>query len=299
MNLAEVLANPTIQVLTERRAELQIQFQEERQRHKGEYPLVQQLAAKITEIDKQIAGLSGSIRSSLRDQFTLTQRQEGALAGDVANLKEVTLAEQDRSVQYNILKREVDTSREMYDGLLQRYKEVSAAAGISNNNIAVIDRAEAPEKPISPNLWVNLAVALLSALSLSLLYVLGRERFMDRFREPDDIQRKLDLPVVGVVPALTRQMEPHEALADPRSSFSEAYNSVSAALEFVSASGMPRSIMLTSSHPGEGKSTTAVALAVSLARQGKRVVLIDADLHVVPRSTPRSTCPISMGSFIS
>ncbi len=278
-SLPEVLSNPAIQVLNQRRAELKVQYQEERQRHKPDYPTVGQLSAKIAQVDREIATLSGSIRSSINDQYQITARQEKALEGDVSKLKEATLAEQDRSVQYNILKRETDTSRAMYDALLQRYKELSAAAGISNNNITIIDRAFTPVSPVRPNAIINLAIAMLGALALALLGVFGRERFVDQVHDAEDVRRGLDLSLLGAVPMLKGGKSPQIALSNQRSAFSEAHASICSALKFTTNAGMPRSIMLTSSRPAEGKSTTALSLAVSLAREGKKVVLIDSDLR--------------------
>jgi capsular exopolysaccharide synthesis family protein len=279
MNLPEVLSNPTVQQLSQRRAELQAQYQEETQRRQADHPAVQQLSAKIGEIDRQISGLAANIRSSIRDQFMVAQRQEAALRGNVSQLKSETLSEQDRGIQYNILRREVDTSREMYDGLLQRYKQVSAAAGIASNNVAIVDRAPPPVDPISPRALLNLLLATLAGLSLSLFAVFFRERFVNKIRDPEDVDRFLRAPVLGVVPLVLKGETPHQALADPRSPHCEAHNSIGTSLEFSSTTGAPSTLLVTSSRPAEGKSTTALSLAISFASGGKRVLLVDADLR--------------------
>lgn len=279
MTLPEVLANPAIGELSQRQADLRAQYQDGRAHRKPDHPELLRLAARIAETDRQIGGIAGSIRASIRDKFAVARAQEQALDRDVAGLKEATLAEQDRGIQYNILKREVDTSRQMYDALLGRFKEVSAAAGIASNNITVVDRADTPDRPVAPRPVVNMAAATLAGLVAALLLVFGRERILDRIRDPEDVERKLQLATLGVVPTLRGKMRAQDALASPRSSFSEAHHSLCTSLSFASATGVPRSIVLTSTRPGEGKSTTAMSLAVSLARQGARVVLIDADLR--------------------
>ena len=279
MALPEVLANPAIQELSQRRADLRAQYEDGRAHRKPDHPEMLRLAARIAENDRQIAGIAGSIRTSIRDRFTVARAQEDALRRDVDGLKEATLAEQDRGIQYNILKREVDTSRQMYDALLGRFKEVSAAAGIASNNISVVDRADTPDRPVAPRPVVNMAAALLAGVTAALLLVFARERILDRIRDPEDIERKLQLATLGVVPTLRGKTRPQDALASPRSSFAEAHHSLCTSLSFASANGVPRSIVLTSTRPGEGKSTTAMSLAVSLARQGVRVVLVDADMR--------------------
>lgn len=279
LSIPEVLANPAVQQLAKDRAELRGQLQDQRQRRKADHPVVKQLSARIAETDRQIGGLAGSVRRSVNEQYQIALGQERALLSDVNRLKQDTLGEQDRGVQYNILKRETDTSREMYDALLQRYKEISAAAGIVNNNVSLVDEAEPPVRPVSPIAWLNMLVALFAGLSIALIGIFARERFVDSIRDGDDMQRKLGLPVLGIVPKLGPQSDPRDALANPRSNFSEAHYSICTALEFSSNAGLPKSIMLTSSQPGEGKSTAALAFASSLAELGKRVVLVDADMR--------------------
>ncbi|WP_324808312.1 polysaccharide biosynthesis tyrosine autokinase [Sphingomonas sp. LY29] len=278
MSLPEVLANDTIQKLTQSRAELEAKYEEERQRRKPEHPAVEQAAANIRELDRQISTQANSIRNSIRDQYLVAQRQESALQGNVGQLKSETLAEQDRSIRYNILKREVDTNRELYNGLLQRFKEISAQAGVTNNNISVIDRADAPLKPFAPRPALNLALAGLAGLALALMLVFVREKFDDAIRAPGEVEQKLGLPLLGAVPLL-KGGTLADALDDRQSPISEAYQSVKTAVELSSAVGVPATLLFTSSRPSEGKSTTSLTLAKEFARAGKRVVLIDADMR--------------------
>lgn len=188
------------------------------------------------------------------------------------------LAEQDRSVQYNLLAREADTNRALYDGLLQRYKELNASAGISTSNITIIDRADSPTSPSSPNLIRNLAFALLGGLGLAAIATFLRSQFDDIVRIPEDIESKLDLPLLGVVP-LARDATIGEELADPKSAASESYNSLRSALLYSTSQGLPRSLLVSSSQPSEGKTTTSCELARGFARMGRRVLLVDVDLR--------------------
>jgi capsular exopolysaccharide synthesis family protein len=279
MSLPEVLANPTIQQLTQKRAEAQAEFEQALQRYKDGHPLVIQAKANIVELERQIASLAASIRNSIREQYEVALRQEQSLGVNVGALKTETLAEQDRSVRYNILKREVDTNRELYDGLLQRYKEVGAEAGVTTNNVSIVDRADPPIKPVSPRPLINMALTTLFGLGFALLLVFVRERFDDAIRVPDDVDRKLHLPLLGVVPLASGNQTVTDSIADPRSAISEAYQTVRSSIELSSNEGVPRTLLLTSSHASEGKSTTAYALARDLAAAGQRVLLIDADMR--------------------
>jgi capsular exopolysaccharide synthesis family protein len=194
-------------------------------------------------------------------------------------LKSATLAEQDRSVRYNILAREADTNRTLYDGLLQRYKEVSAASGVTTNNISVIDKADAPIAPSSPNLLINLLLSLLGGAAVAAGMVFIREQMDDAVRAPEDIERKLALPVLGVVPVIEDYNGILEALEAPRSAFAEAYHALRGSLLYSSVDGLPRSLLVTSAQASEGKSTTSFALAYDLAKLGKRTILVDLDLR--------------------
>lgn len=279
LSLPEVLTNPAIQDLNRKRAELSAEYQQNLQRRKEEFPEMRQAKAQIVELDQEIARLASSIRNSIRDQYQTAVKQEQALSTNVDQLKMATLNEQDRSIRYNILKREVDTNRTLYDGLLQRFKEVSAAAGITTNNISVIDVADTPIKPVSPRMGLNLMIAGLGGIGLALLLAFAREKFDDSIRVPDDVNRKLGLSFLGSIPMLASNDTPMEALSDQRSAFSEAYFALRTMLELSSPTGLPRSILLTSSRQAEGKSTTSFAVARNFAQIGRRVLLIDGDLR--------------------
>lgn len=275
----EVLANQAILLLTQKRAELSAEYQEKGKVFKADYPTMMSLAAQITELDNQIKREAGNIRSSIQTAYAVARQQEDSLARDVRRLKAATLDEQNRSIRFNILRREADTNRVLYDALLQRYKEIGLAGGVVANNLSIVDRAEPPTTASSPKTSINLALALLGGLLLGLLLAIGRERFDDTVRTPDDLREKIGLPLVGVVPVLPNNTTPAEALADIRSDMSEAYYSIRTSLQFTTSHGVPPTLLVTSSTQSEGKSTTATAIAMSFARIGSRVLIIDGDLR--------------------
>ena len=279
MSLPEVLQNPAIQRLSEERARVSAEYQQKLSVYKPDYPEMQQLSARLTELDEEIASIAGSIRASIRAQYEVATNEEQALQAQVNGLKGDVLDLRDRSIQYNILQREVDTSRTLYDGLLQRYKEVGVAGGVTANNISIVDRAQPPNRPSKPNLLLNIALAGLMGLGLGVLTALLIEALDETLEKPEDVEEKIGLPVLGVVPLLDKGTSPSEALADVRSGFSEAYYSIRTALQFSTPDGAPASLLVTSSRPAEGKSTTAYAIALNLARIGRSVLLADGDLR--------------------
>lgn len=278
MSLPDVLANPAIQQMAQRRAELESQYQQDLQHRLPDHPVVLQEAAAIKALDRQTNALALSIRNSLRNQYRTAQSQESQLSATVNQLKGATLSEQSLGIRYNILKREVDTNRELYNGLLQRYKEVSAEAGVTSNNISVIDRAEPPLLPISPNPKINIILSLLAGLVLALGAVAALETFHDGVRAPDEVEQRFGVALLGVIPRL-KGGAAQAQLMDRSSDISEAYQTVRASVELSSEKGTPRTLLVTSSREGEGKSTTALAMARDAAAAGRKVLLIDADMR--------------------
>jgi succinoglycan biosynthesis transport protein ExoP len=181
-------------------------------------------------------------------------------------------------VQYGLLNREADTNRQVYDGLLQRYKELNASAGISISNVSIIDTAEVPLRPTTPNLPKNLLMGLLIGLALAIFAVFLKDQLDDSIRLPEDIETKLGMPLMGVIPH-SRKSDPETEMSDPKSSIAEAYNSLRGSLLYSTPDGLPHVMMITSAQPSEGKTTTSYAVAASLARMGKKVLLIDADMR--------------------
>lgn len=277
MSLPDVLANPAIQQMAQRRAELEAQYQEDLQHRMPDHPVVKQELAAIQSLDKQKNALATGIRNSIENQYKTAVAQEAELAGTVDQLKGATLQEQSLGIRYNILKREVDTNRELYNALLQRYKEVSAEAGVTSNNISVIDRADPPLLPVSPNPKINIALSLLAGLVLAMAAVAALETFHDGVRAPDEVEQRFGLPLLGVIPRLKGPAAPQ--LVDRSSEISEAYQTVRASVELSSDKGAPRTLVVTSSREGEGKSTTALAMARDAATAGRKVLLIDADMR--------------------
>jgi len=282
--LSQVLNSGIIQTLKESKAKLEAQYQDNLSLYKPAYPSMVQLRGQIGQMDRQISQEVTNIRNAITAQYQAAKAEEALLQAQLDQLKREVLEQQDRSIQFNILRREVDTNRELYDGLLQRYKEVGVAAGIGTNNISVVDEARIPNRPFKPNLRLNALLALVLGLlgGIGLAFLL--EHLDDTFRQPDEVEKRLSLPVLGLIPLIPQKRSDPRSIAlvgheDPRSVFAESYRSLRTALEFSTSSGVPRTLAVTSATSGEGKSTTALSLAIQFAQAGKKVLLIDADLR--------------------
>jgi len=279
LGLEQVLASPVVQELSKQKVQLQAQYEDNLRLYKPEYPSMVQLKAQIDETDRQIQSAANTVRQSLYRDYLQAAAQEKVLAGRVGQLKGDVLNLKERSITYNTLERDLDTNRVLYDGLLQRYKEVGVTAGVTTNNISIVDRAEVPHSPSKPKPFINGVLALVLGLAAGGLGAFVAEAMDQAIRRPADVESKLRIPLLGSVPLLTKGVSPKEAMKDSRSSFWEAYFSIRTALQFSTTEGIPRSLLVVSTRPGEGKTTTSIALAHSLARLGARTLLVDADLR--------------------
>jgi capsular exopolysaccharide synthesis family protein len=279
MSVPDVLASQTIQQLSQEAAKQQADYQRNLRLYKPDFPEMLQQKAQIDETNKQIQMAAANIVNSIKDQYEVAVSQEAALQQQVNGLKSNVLDLRSRSIQYDILQRELDTSRTLYDGLLQRYKEIGVAGGVTTNNLSVVDRADPPLKPSSPNALLNMGLALFAGLGLGVLSAFVMEALDDGINTPDDVEAKLGASLLGSIPLTEKGVTPEIALADIRSPFSEAYYSLRTALQFSTPEGIPRSLVVTSARPSEGKSTTAMAIAQNLARVGMRTLIVDGDLR--------------------
>lgn len=275
----DVLQDPTIQALRQEQVKLAVQYNEQLKIYKPDYPDMIQLKQQLDDVTHQLNTSAETIRRSLKTQMDAAQAQVDQLQAQVNQQKTNVLDERNREIQYNILQREVDSTRTLYEGLLDRYKQIGVAGGITTNNISVVDKARAPGGPSRPQPMHNLAIAGLSGLALGVLLAFLLETMDQAVRKPADVESKLGLPVLGSVPLLEKGVQPMEALADLRSPFSEAYHSIRSNLAFSTKDGAPKVLSVTSARPEEGKSTTAFALAQGFARAGMRVLLVDLDLR--------------------
>ncbi|MEA3009031.1 MAG: polysaccharide biosynthesis transport protein [Sphingomonadales bacterium] len=290
---AAAISDPTVQGLGQQRAALEAQYQQKLALYKADFPEMVQLRNQIDSLSKEIArqssSVSGSTSNNLRADYQAALARENALQAKVNEGKAGLMALRERSIQYTILQREVDTNRSLYDALLQRFKEVGVAGGVGANVVSVVDRAQVPGGPFKPNLPLNIMIGLCIGLLLGLGTAFSIEWIDDTIKTPDDLGSKLGLSSLGVIPGVGKGLAVRDQLEDPRSQVSEAYQSVRTALQFSTDHGVPRSLLVTSTRASEGKSSTALALAQTLASLGASVLLIDADLRKPTFRGPTST----------
>lgn len=307
---AASLTNMALNSIRQQRAELTGELRKLESDFGPQYPKVMALRAQLAELDRRVAQeqnvVTSSLAADLRDKYRQALATEQGLQRRVDGLKNAVLDQQQRAIQFNIIQRDVDTNRALYEALLQRFKEIGIAGGVGTNNVSIVDPALPPESPSSPNLPLNLALGLIIGVGLGAAAAFALEQLAEAVILPAEFQRKLGIPLLGSTPVMKGEVRKRllswnpagkgasatypaisagtgtgtgKELLDSKSELSEAYFSVLAAIQFSTTHGAPKTMSVTSSQPGEGKSTTALALARALASVGTRVLLIDADMR--------------------
>ena len=275
---AGALDNDAISRMREQRAQAQADYAKMLQQFEPNYPPAQALQAEIRSLDAAIRAEEGRVGTSIAQDYESALTRERMLSDRVNALKGNLTDLRRRSIQYNIYQRDADTNRELYNALLQRYKEIGVAGGVEKNNVSIVDAPKVPDRPSSPRLAINLLLAMFFGGLAGSGVAAGLQQIDEGIGDPAETETKLGHPLLGTVPKV-RGETPLEAFDNPRSPIVESYLAVQTALELSTARGTPRSLAVTSTRPREGKSITALALAQSLARSRRKVVLIDADLR--------------------
>jgi polysaccharide biosynthesis transport protein len=284
--LPQILQSSMIQRLKESLAQLEAEYAESLRIYKPDYPKMQQLREQIAHVQAKIDEEVENVRASIRSDYETVLTLEALLLGKMQGAKEEVKELARRNIQYQVLWREADTNRQLYEGLLQRYKEVGVAGGIGVNNVSVADPAKIPDQAYKPNIPRNALLAMVLGLFGGIGLAFLFEHLDDTLKQSEEMEQLLGLPTLGLIPlfnrtkkALSKENLALLSLEDQRSAFAEAYRSVRTALQFSTADGAPQSFLVASSGKGEGKSTTAASLAIHFAQAGKKVLLIDADLR--------------------
>lgn len=273
---AQLALNPALAGLRQRRAELAAEYAKLMVQFEPGYPRAVAIQEQISALDASISREERRILSATSSDYRSAVKREAELRDRVEALQTELGKEQQNSIQYNIYQREVDTNRQLYDGLLQRYKEIGVA-GVGTSNIAVVDPAERPTRPSSPKLTLNLLAALILGIVIAAITTYALEQSDEGVKEPSQVTKRLGVPLLGSVPKTVE--DPINILSDPKSDIFEAFLTIRTNLALSTDHGIPRAVMLTSTRPAEGKSTSSIALASVFARMGRKVVLIDADMR--------------------
>jgi succinoglycan biosynthesis transport protein ExoP len=285
-----------LETLRAKQADLRIQIADLSTQFGPSYPKLAQLNNQLKEIDSQLQLEMKKIASKVRGQYMTALRREGMLHDALEKQKQEANKLNESAIEYSLLKRDLETNRQLYEGLLEKLKEAGISAGLKSSNFQIVNSARAPTSPVEPNVPRNLGFAFVLGLTTGIGLAFLLEGLDNTVRTTEQAQAISGLPPLGIIPLgsktaregstskrlmLASSNEAVELIthARPQSQMAEAYRSLRTSLLLSHLGAPPKIIMVTSALPQEGKSTTSINTAIVLAQKGVRVLLIDCDLR--------------------
>ncbi|HLW85848.1 MAG TPA: polysaccharide biosynthesis tyrosine autokinase [Candidatus Sulfotelmatobacter sp.] len=282
--------------LRTRQADLKIQVADLNTQFGPSYPKVVQLNNQLKEIDNQLVGEMKKIAGKVRGQYLTALRREGMLRDALEKQKQEANKLNESAIEYSLLKRDLETNRQLYEGLLEKLKEAGISAGLKSSNFQIVNSARAPTSPVEPNVPRNLGFAFVLGLTSGVGLAFLLEGLDNTVRTTEQAQLISGLPPLGMIPLgskTAREGGPSKRLmlassnesvelithVRPQSQMAESYRALRTSLLLSHLGAPPKVIMVTSALPQEGKSTTSINCAVVLAQKGVRVLLVDCDLR--------------------
>ena len=281
--LPMVINNELIQQLRQRYVQLVSEYEDLLVVFKPEYPEAKRLKAKLDDVAGKIAAEENRILEGIHNDYLVAVKNEGSLREQAELAKTRALDLNDRATQYKILEREVETNKEIHQSLLQRVKEIDATVGADISNIQVVDHALLPVRPDKPRIQLNLLLAIGIGLMLGIAAAFLLEFLDNTVKSMDEITDRFGITILGVLPEAEekyRDQLDHLVVKEPRAGFSEAIRTTRVSIQLsTAAEGGTRTLLVTSTTEGEGKSTIAVNMAQAFAAAGDKVLIIDSDLR--------------------
>jgi polysaccharide biosynthesis transport protein len=256
------------------------------------YPKVLEVKNQLDEVQSDIDAEGGRMASQIKNEFLAAQQRENLVRTEMEAQEREANELNQNAIEFNILKRDVDANRQLYEGLLQKLKEATLEAGLRSSNVRVVDSARVPLAPSSPDIPRNLAIGLMLGLSGGIGLAFLLESLDNTVRTPEQAELASGWPSLGVVPQFLRadtrslQSVKHReskvelvAYYRPKSEAAESYRSLRTSILLSALDSPPKVLLVTSPLPQEGKTTTSVNCAIVLAQRGSRVLLVDADMR--------------------
>ncbi|MGO8734247.1 MAG: GumC family protein [Terriglobia bacterium] len=290
---ALIAQNELLQRLEEKLADLRGQYVDALGQYGPNFPKVLRLRDQVKEDQSAIERERNRVLARIRNDYQAAQAREKLLSAAVGQEKVAVGNLSQLLIQHNLLKHEFETNQQLYESLLKHLKDATVSAGLRATNIHIVDPALVPTAPVRPKIMNNIAVGLLVGLVLGVTFAFVRESLDNSMKSAEDLERLIPAPALAVIlksgPSWRRigrgKSQPSSSsvelvvLKRPLSSLAESYRSLRTAVLLSTAPRPPQALLVTSAQPGEGKTCTAVNLALGLAQRGVPVLIVDADMR--------------------
>jgi succinoglycan biosynthesis transport protein ExoP len=295
--LPPVVNDLTVQSLTRELAKQEQSLANLSAKYQPTFPAVKQVQEEIKQLRGQLDDAKQRIVKNIETQFQVAQKRESDLRNALGVSKDEAIEQNRQSAELNLLKQKAETDRKMYEDLQQRLQQAEVESDFRPANIRIIESAYAPIFPVRPNKLLNIGLSLVFGLILGVCLAFFLEYLKNTINTAEDVERIIKLPSLGAIPslqslakrnvlgdaknALTKGSQSNELVSahDSISSFAESYRALRTSLLLSTPEHAPRTMLITSSHPSEGKTTIVANTAISLAQTGARVLVLDADMR--------------------
>jgi succinoglycan biosynthesis transport protein ExoP len=294
--IANIAPQSLLGVLYKQRAETRAEYAQLAAKYGASYPRVIQLQSQLSELDLNITDEVGKVSETLRAEYQSALKSEQMLQASFEQQKEDAYKMNEDAIQYGIMRREVESSRDLYEGLLKQLKEAGILAGLKSSDINIVDQASVPVDPVEPRILLNIGLGCIGGVLFGLALAFVAENVDSSIRTPEDIESYCSLPSLGIIPsvALTRPDRTAEkslvgtrppqlilpvTMEHRNSGSAEAFRALRTSLLLSSPGAPPQVILVTSAMMQEGKSFTSLNLAVVLSQTGQKVLLVDSDMR--------------------
>lgn len=271
--------NPSVQGLKTKVADLQSERARLLERYGEKHPQVLNINASLHDTQRQLETETARAAQTLRNEYETANLEEQTYARNLEAAKADAMDMNRKSIGYSVMEREAQSNRQVYEALLQREKELRVASNSRSNNVRITDRAEVPKSPLAPAGRRTWLMSIMIGLVLAVGVAFGLDYMNDTIKTPEDVARRLGLPFLGVVPSIRGEKHPVLASSHVPHDFGEAFRALRTALLARYPGAGTKIVVFTSAQPLEGKTTTAVNVAIALAYGGSRVLLVDADMR--------------------
>lgn len=286
-DVGEALQSSVVSQLRAQRATVATRVADLEANYGPRYPELIRARQELAAIDGQIQAEIRRVISNLEARAQVARDRTASVQATLGRARGTLAGNNAAAVRLNELERNAESVRTLYEGLLERYQETSSQTGTATADSRVVSEARANGSPSSPNIPVNLALGFILAMGAGLVAVVFVELLDDGLLTAEDVESRLSLPTLGSIPLLMsiaegkdRRLLPTDYLISrPLSGFAEAFRSLRTSILYARVGEPAKVIAITSALPGEGKTTTAVCLAISGAKAGSRVVIVDCDIR--------------------